>query len=81
MLLYPMSNGRNFDEVLRLLDSIQLTESKGVATPVNWKQGDDCIIPPSVSDDDARAKYPGGWTTRKPYLRTIPQPQDAPEPV
>jgi alkyl hydroperoxide reductase subunit AhpC len=81
MLLYPMSNGRNFDEVLRLLDSIQLTESKGVATPVNWKQGEDCIIPPSVSDEDARAKYPGGWTTKKPYLRTIPQPQDAPEPV
>ena len=81
MLLYPMSSGRNFDEVLRLLDSVQLTESKGVATPVNWKQGEDCIIPPSVSDEDARAKYPGGWTTKKPYLRTIPQPQDAPEPV
>ena len=76
MLLYPMSSGRNFDEVLRLLDSVQLTESKGVATPVNWKPGDACIIPPSVSDEDARAKYPGGWKTEKPYLRTIPQPVD-----
>ena len=76
MLLYPMSSGRNFDEVLRLLDSVQLTENKGVATPVNWKNGEDVIIPPSVSDDDARAKYPGGWDTKKPYLRIIPQPQD-----
>ena len=76
MLLYPMSSGRNFDEVLRLLDSVQLTESKGVATPVNWKPGDACIIPPSVSDEDAMAKYPGGWKTEKPYLRTIPQPVD-----
>lgn len=76
MLLYPMSNGRNFDEVLRLLDSIQLTENKGVATPVNWKPGDKVIIPPSVSDEDARAKYPDGWETVKPYLRRIPQPQD-----
>ncbi len=76
MLLYPMSSGRNFDEVLRLLDSVQLTESKGVATPVNWKVGDACIIPPSVSDEDAKAKYPGGWETVKPYLRRIPEPQD-----
>jgi len=76
MLLYPMSTGRNFDEVLRLLDSVQLTESKGVATPVNWKPGEDVIIPPSVSDEDAKAKYPGGWETVKPYLRRIPQPQD-----
>ena len=75
MLLYPMSSGRNFDEVLRLLDSIQLTESKGVATPVNWKSGEDVIIPPSVSDEDAKAKYPGGWETVKPYLRRIPQPK------
>lgn len=75
MLLYPMSSGRNFDEVLRLLDSIQLTENKGVATPVNWKNGEDVIIPPSVSDDDAKAKYPGGWNTKKPYLRVIPQPE------
>ena len=73
-LLYPMSTGRNFDEVLRLLDSVQLTESKGVATPVNWKSGEDVIIPPSVSDEDAKAKYPGGWETVKPYLRRIPQP-------
>ena len=76
MLLYPMSSGRNFDEVLRLLDSVQLTESKGVATPVNWKPGDSVIIPPSVSDEDAKTKYPGGWETVKPYLRRIPQPQD-----
>ncbi|MEO6198970.1 MAG: peroxiredoxin [Sphingomicrobium sp.] len=76
MLLYPMSNGRNFDEVMRLLDSIQLTESKGVATPVNWKPGDKVIIPPSVSDEEAKAKYPDGWETVKPYLRRIPQPQD-----
>ena len=81
MLLYPMSTGRNFDEVLRLLDSVQLTENKGVATPVNWKPGEQVIIPPSVSDEDAKAKYPGGWETRKSYLRIIPQPQDAPEPV
>lgn len=76
MLLYPMSTGRNFDEVLRLLDSVQLTEKKGVATPVNWNVGEDCIIPPSLSDEDAKAKYPGGWETLKPYLRRIPQPQD-----
>lgn len=76
MLLYPMSTGRNFDEVLRLLDSVQLTESKGVATPVNWRPGDKVIIPPSVSDEDAKAKYPSGWETVKPYLRRIPQPQD-----
>ncbi|HET9355338.1 MAG TPA: peroxiredoxin [Sphingomicrobium sp.] len=76
MLLYPMSSGRNFDEVLRLLDSVQLTEKEGVATPVNWRPGDSVIIPPSVSDEDAKAKYPGGWETVKPYLRRIPQPQD-----
>ena len=76
MLLYPMSTGRNFDEVLRLLDSVQLTESKGVATPVNWKPGEDCIIPPSVSDEAAKEKYPDGWTTVKSYLRTIHQPAD-----
>ncbi|MCM8556297.1 peroxiredoxin [Sphingomicrobium sediminis] len=74
MLLYPMSSGRNFDEVLRLLDSIRLTESKGVVTPVNWQEGDDVIIPPTVSDEDAKAKYPSGWKTVKPYLRKIPQP-------
>jgi alkyl hydroperoxide reductase subunit AhpC len=76
MLLYPMSNGRNFDEILRLLDSIQLTETKGVATPVNWKNGEDVIIPPSVNDEAAKEKYPSGWKTLKPYLRTIPQPAD-----
>ena len=76
MLLYPMSSGRNFDEVLRRLDSVQLTESKGVATPVNWQKGDDVIIPPSLSDEDAKAKYPAGWDTKKSYLRVIPQPTD-----
>ncbi len=76
MLLYPMSSGRNFDEVLRLLDSVQLTESKGVATPVNWKPGEDVIIPPSVSDEAAREKYPNGWETVKSYLRRIPHPVD-----
>ena len=76
MLIYPMSTGRNFDEVLRLLDSIQLTAKYSVATPVNWKQGEDCIIVPSVSDEQAREKFPGGWKTVKPYLRTVPQPQD-----
>ena len=76
MLLYPMSNGRNFDEILRLLDSIQLTEAKGVAPPVNWNKGEKVIIPPSVSDEDAKAKYPDGWETLKPYLRRIPHPAD-----
>ena len=74
MLIYPMSSGRNFDEVLRLLDSVQLTENKGVATPVNWKPGESVIIPPSVSDEAAKEKYPNGWETVKPYLRRIPQP-------
>ena len=76
MLLYPMSSGRNFDEVLRLLDSVQLTERKGVATPVNWQKGDDVIIPPSLSDEDAKAKYPAGWDEKKPYLRVVPEPID-----
>ena len=76
MLLYPMSSGRNFDEVLRLLDSVQLTERKGVATPVNWQKGDDVIIPPSLSDEDAKAKSPAGWDEKKPYLRVIPEPLD-----
>jgi len=76
MLLYPMSSGRNFDEVLRLLDSVQLTERKGVATPVNWQKGDDVIIPPSLSEEDAKAKYPAGWDEKKPYLRVIPEPID-----
>lgn len=74
MLAYPMSTGRNFDEVLRLLDSVQLTASQVLATPVNWRPGEDCIIPPAVSDEDARKKYPGGFTVHKPYLRTVKQP-------
>jgi alkyl hydroperoxide reductase subunit AhpC len=74
MLIYPMSSGRNFDEVLRLLDSIQLTAKHKVATPVNWKQGEDCIIVPSVSDEEAQAQFPGGWTSDLPYLRRVPQP-------
>ncbi len=81
MLIYPMSSGRNFDEVLRLLDSIQLTAKHSVATPVNWKQGEDCIIVPSLNDEAAREKFPGGWKTVKPYLRTVPQPVDEPQPV
>jgi alkyl hydroperoxide reductase subunit AhpC len=74
MLSYPMSTGRNFDEILRVLDSIQLTEQHKVATPVNWKQGDDVIILPSVSDEEAKQKFPGGWRAPKPYLRIVPQP-------
>lgn len=81
MLIYPMSSGRNFGEVLRLLDSIQLTAKHSVATPVNWQQGDECIIVPSLSDEQAREKFPGGWKTVKPYLRTVPQPVDEPQPV
>jgi thioredoxin-dependent peroxiredoxin len=74
MLIYPMASGRNFDEVLRLLDSIQLTAKHKVATPVNWKHGEDCIIVPSVSDEDARTQFPGGWTSGLPYLRRVPHP-------
>jgi alkyl hydroperoxide reductase subunit AhpC len=74
MLTYPMSTGRNFDEVLRLLDSCQLTGKHNVATPVNWRPGEDVIIPPSVSDEQAKAKFPQGWKTLKPYLRVIKQP-------
>jgi alkyl hydroperoxide reductase subunit AhpC len=74
MLTYPMSTGRNFDEVLRLLDSVQLTAKHTVATPVNWRQGDDVIIPTSVNDEAAKAKYPQGFKTLKPYLRTVAQP-------
>ena len=73
-LAYPMSTGRNFDEVLRVLDSLQLTAKHSVATPVNWRPGDDVIIPTSVSDDDAKKKYPQGFKTHKPYLRTVKQP-------
>jgi alkyl hydroperoxide reductase subunit AhpC len=75
MLTYPMSSGRNFDEVLRLLDSCLLTAKHQVATPVNWKQGEDVIIVPSVSDDQAKQKYPNGWKAPKPYLRIVPQPR------
>ena len=76
MLVYPMSSGRNFDEVMRLLDSIQITVKHSIATPVNWKPGDDVIIPTSVSDDDAKKKYPQGFKTLKPYLRVVSQPKD-----
>ena len=75
MLIYPMSTGRNFDEVLRLLDSVQLTAKHTVATPVNWKPGQDVIIPTSVSDEDAKKKYPQGYKTLKPYLRVVSQPK------
>jgi len=74
-LTYPMSTGRNFDEVLRLLDSVQLTARHKVATPVNWKQGDDVIIVPAVSEEEAREKFPQGWQAPKPYIRIVPQPQ------
>jgi len=74
MLTYPMTTGRNFDEILRVLDSMQLTAKHQVATPVNWKQGDDVIIAGSVSDEDAKKKYPAGFKTVKPYLRTVKQP-------
>ena len=76
MITYPMSTGRNFDEVLRVLDSCQLTAKYKVATPVNWKQGEDVIIVPAVSDEDAKEKYPDGWDAPKPYLRIVPQPSD-----
>ena len=75
ILTYPMSTGRNFDEVLRVLDSIQLTTKHKVATPVNWNAGDDVIIAPSVSEEEAKQKYPGGWKTPKSYIRVVPQPK------
>jgi len=75
MLMYPMTTGRNFDEVLRVLDSMQLTAKHQVATPVNWTQGNDVIIVPSVSDEDAKQKYPAGWKSVLPYLRLLAQPQ------
>lgn len=74
-LIYPMSTGRNFDEVLRVLDSLQLTATHQVSTPVNWKPGDDVIISGSVSDEQARQRYPAGWKAPKPYLRIVPQPK------
>jgi alkyl hydroperoxide reductase subunit AhpC len=75
VLTYPMSTGRNFDEVLRVLDSMQLTAKHKVATPVNWKQGEDVIILASVSDDDAKKAFPAGWKAPRPYLRIVPQPK------
>ena len=75
MMTYPMTSGRNFDEILRVLDSIQLTAKHKVATPVNWKPGEDVIIAGSVSDDDAKKAYPQGWKAPKPYLRIVPQPK------
>jgi len=75
VLTYPMTTGRNFDEVLRVVDSMQLTAKHKVATPVNWKAGEDVIIAGSVSDDEAKQKYPGGWKAPRPYLRIVPQPK------
>ncbi len=74
VLIYPMTTGRNFDEILRVVDSLQLTAKHKVATPANWQQGDDVIIAGSVSDDEAKERYPEGWETPKPYIRIVPQP-------
>jgi len=76
-ITYPANTGRNFDEILRVIDSLQLTSQYSVATPVNWKNGEDCIIPPSISDEDAKTKFPAGFKTVKPYLRITPQPNKA----
>jgi thioredoxin-dependent peroxiredoxin len=75
MLTYPQSTGRNFDEILRVIDSLQLTAGYKVSTPVNWRQGEDVIIIPAVGDDEARERFPDGWTAVKPYLRMVPQPR------
>ena len=75
LISYPMSTGRNFDEVLRVIDSLQLSAKHQVSTPVNWKNGDDVILQASVSDEEAKKRYPGGWKTPKPYIRIVPQPQ------
>jgi thioredoxin-dependent peroxiredoxin len=77
MLSYPMSCGRNFDEVLRIIDSLQLSAKHKVATPVNWRQGEDVIITTAVTDEEARKVFPGGWKSPKPYLRIVPQPKGA----
>jgi alkyl hydroperoxide reductase subunit AhpC len=77
MIVYPMATGRNFDEILRVIDSIQLTASHSVATPANWKDGEDVIIVPALNDEAAKEKFPGGWKTIKPYLRVVPQPNKA----
>ncbi len=74
-ITYPQTTGRNFDELLRVIDSLQLTDAHRVATPVNWKQGEDVIIVPAVSDEEAKAKFPNGWRALKPYLRLTPQPK------
>ena len=74
MLTYPMATGRNFDEILRVIDSVQLTANQQVATPANWKHGEEVIIVPAVSDEAAKEKYPDGWRTEKPYLRYVPEP-------
>ena len=76
MLSYPASTGRNFDEILRVIDSLQLTAKHQVATPVNWKNGENCIIVPAVSNDEAKEKFPDGWDSPKPYIRIVPQPKD-----
>jgi alkyl hydroperoxide reductase subunit AhpC len=75
IVAYPMSTGRNFNEIVRVVDSLQLTATKSVATPADWKQGEDVIILASVSDEAAKEKFPGGWKTLKPYLRVVPQPK------
>jgi alkyl hydroperoxide reductase subunit AhpC len=75
ILTYPMSTGRNFDEILRVLDSMQLTAKHKVATPVNWQRGEDVIIVPALNDEQAKEKFPGGWKTLKPYMRVVPQPE------
>ena len=75
VLVYPMTTGRNFDEILRVIDSLQLTAKHRVATPADWKQGEDVIIAGSVTDDEAKTIYPGGWKSPKPYIRIVPQPK------